>query len=72
MIEFAIVLILLITLLHELVTYGLNLSAQAMVTQAAADATGAGLVGSPSAVSVAEAQTAAAVGWRPRGGAVSR
>ena len=58
MIEFAIVLILLITLLHELVTDGLNLSARATVTRAAADAARAGLVGSPRAVLIAEAQTA--------------
>lgn len=69
MIEFAIVLILLITLLREIITYGLLLSAQATVTQAVADAARAGLVGSPSAVSIAQTHTAPDVGWMPRVGA---
>jgi Flp pilus assembly protein TadG len=44
MIEFAIVVILLITLLYGIITYGLILAAQATVTQAAADAARSGLV----------------------------
>lgn len=44
MIEFAIVVVLLITLLYGIITYGVILAAQATVTQAAADAARAGLV----------------------------
>jgi Flp pilus assembly protein TadG len=67
MIEFAIVVILLITLLYGIITYGLILSAQATVTQAAADAARAGMVASSSAVSTAEAQAATDVGWMDKG-----
>jgi Flp pilus assembly protein TadG len=67
MIEFAIVVILLITLLYGIISYGLILSAQATVTQAAADAARAGMVTSSSAVSTAEAQAATDVGWMHKG-----
>jgi Flp pilus assembly protein TadG len=81
MIEFAIVVILLITLLYGIITYGLILAAQATVTQAAADATRAGLVlgsatescGSPPVTSVssagctAVAQANTDLGWMDKG-----
>jgi len=56
MIEFAIVVILLITLLYGIIAFGLILSAPATVTLAAADVVRAGGVASLSAVSTAEAQ----------------
>jgi Flp pilus assembly protein TadG len=67
MIEFAIVVVLLITLLYGIITYGLILAAQATVTQAAADAARAGLVASSSAVSTAESQAATDVSWMNKG-----
>jgi Flp pilus assembly protein TadG len=44
LIEFAVVVILLISLLYGIITYGVILAAQATVTQAAADSTRAGIV----------------------------
>ena len=44
LIEFAFVVVLLITLLYGIITYGVILAAQATVTQAAADAARAGIV----------------------------
>lgn len=44
LIEFAIVVVLLITLLYGIITYGLILAAQSTITQAAADGTRAGIV----------------------------
>ncbi len=67
MIEFAIVVLLLITLLYGIITYGLILAAQATVTQAAADAARAGLVAPSSAVSTAETQAGTDVGWMDKG-----
>jgi Flp pilus assembly protein TadG len=63
MIEFAIVVVLLITLLYGIITYGMILAAQATVTQAAADASRSGLVASASAVATAEAQANTDIGW---------
>jgi Flp pilus assembly protein TadG len=68
MIEFAIVVVLLIMLLYGIITYGLILSAQATVTQAAADAARSALgAASSSAVSTAEAQAGTDVGWMDKG-----
>jgi Flp pilus assembly protein TadG len=66
MVEFAIVVVLLITLLYGIVTYGLILAAQSTVTQAAADAARAGVVTTTPA-STAEAQAATDVGWMNKG-----
>lgn len=44
LIEFAVVVVLLITLLYGIITYGVILAAQATVTQAAADAARSGIV----------------------------
>ena len=63
MVEFAIVVVLLIALLYGIITYGLILAAQATVTQAAADATRAGIVSSTTAVATAEAQACTDIGW---------
>ena len=49
MVEFAIVVVLLIALLYGIISYGLILAAQATITQAAADATRAGIVASTTA-----------------------
>ena len=49
MVEFAVVVVLLIALLYGIITYGLILAAQATITQAAADATRAGIVSSTTA-----------------------
>ena len=56
LIEFAIVVVLLITLLYGIVTYGLILAAQATITQSAADAARSGIVTTSTAVATAEAQ----------------
>ncbi len=50
--------VLLITILYGIVTFGLILAAQATVTQAAADAARAGLVDSSAAVTTARGR-----GW---------
>jgi len=63
MVEFAVVVVLLIALLYGIITYGLILAAQATVTQAAADATRAGIVSSTTAVATAEAQACNDIGW---------
>jgi Flp pilus assembly protein TadG len=62
MIEFAIVVVLLITLLYGIITYGLILAAQATITQAAADAARAGIVTS-TPVATAESQACTDIGW---------
>lgn len=67
MVEFAIVVVLLITLLYGIITYGLILAAQATVTQAAADAAHAGLVASSTAQATAEEEAANDVGWMDKG-----
>ncbi len=63
MIEFAIVVVLLITLLYGLITYGVILAAQSTITQAAADASRSGIVTASTAVATAEAQACADIGW---------
>jgi len=66
MIEFAIVVVLLITLLYGIISYGLILAAQSTITQAAADAARSGIVTStPKAT--AEAQAGTDVGWMDKG-----
>jgi Flp pilus assembly protein TadG len=78
MVEFAFVVVLLIALLYGIVSYGLILSAQSTVTQAAADGARAGIVaassggsaGPPcttSACTVSEAQAATDLGWMDKG-----
>ncbi len=67
MVEFAIVVVLLITLLYGIISYGLILAAQATVTQAAADAAHAGLVASSTAQATAEEEAANDVGWMDKG-----
>jgi Flp pilus assembly protein TadG len=49
MVEFAIVVVLLITLLYGLITYGLILAAQSTITQAAADGARSGIIQGPTA-----------------------
>jgi Flp pilus assembly protein TadG len=63
LIEFAIVIVLLITLLYGIITFGVILAAQATITQAAADAARSGIVASSTAVATAEAQACNDVGW---------
>jgi Flp pilus assembly protein TadG len=63
LIEFALVVVLLITLLYGIITYGLILGAQATITQAAADAARSGIVSSSTSVATAEAQACTDVGW---------
>jgi Flp pilus assembly protein TadG len=65
MIEFAIVVVLLITLLYGIITYGLILAAQSTLTQAAADASRSGIIMSTATaqVSTAEAQACNDIGW---------
>lgn len=63
LIEFALVVVLLITLLYGIITYGMILGAQATLTQAAADAARSGIVASSTAVATAEAQACTDVGW---------
>lgn len=67
LIEFAFVIVLLITLLYGIITYGVILAAQATVTQAAADAARSGIVSTSSAVATAEAQAGTDVGWMNKG-----
>ena len=67
LIEFGIVVVLLITLLYGIITYGLILAAQATLTQAAADAAHAGIVSPLTAVATAEGQAATDVGWMNKG-----
>ena len=69
LVEFAFVVVLLITVLYGIITYGMILAAQSTLTQAAADAAQAGLVmgSSPAAVTTAQAQAADDIGWMDRG-----
>ncbi len=67
MIEFAIVVVLLITLLYGIITYGLILAAQATITQAAADAARSGIVTPSTAVATAQAQAGTDLGWMNKG-----
>jgi Flp pilus assembly protein TadG len=67
LVEFAIVIVLLITILYGILTFGLILAAQATLTQAAADAARAGLVASPNAVTAAETEAGTDIGWMDKG-----
>ena len=79
MVEFAFVVVLLIALLYGIVSYGLILSAQSTVTQAAADGARAGIVASNTAActatsppagstcATAETEAATDVGWMDKG-----
>lgn len=66
LLEFGLVVVLLITLLYGIITYGVILAAQATVTQAAADAARAGAVTATPAAT-AEAQAGTDVGWMDKG-----
>jgi Flp pilus assembly protein TadG len=81
LLEFALVVVLLITLLYGIITYGVILAAQATVTQAAADAARAGIVigtgttscngSTVSAAGCAAVQQAATdLGWMNKNGCV--
>ena len=67
LVEFAFVVVLLVALLYGIVSYGLILSAQSTVTQAAADGARAGIVASSTAVATAEAQAGTDLGWMSKG-----
>jgi Flp pilus assembly protein TadG len=67
MVEFAFVVVLLIMLLYGIVSYGLILSAQSTVTQAAADGARAGIVASTTPLAVAEQQAGDDVTWMGKG-----
>jgi Flp pilus assembly protein TadG len=67
MVEFAFVVVLLIMLLYGIISYGLILSAQSTVTQAAADGARAGIVASSTAVATAETQAGGDVSWMGKG-----
>jgi Flp pilus assembly protein TadG len=78
MVEFAFVVVLLIALLYGIISYGLILSAQSTITQAAADGARAGIVatssggstGPPcttSACVVSEGQAGTDIGWMNKG-----
>jgi Flp pilus assembly protein TadG len=67
MVEFAFVVVLLIALLYGIISYGLILSAQSTVTQAAADGARAGIVAASTAQAVAESQAAGDLGWMGKG-----
>ncbi len=67
MVEFAFVVVLLIALLYGIISYGLILSAQSTVTQAAADGARAGIVATSSAVAAAEGQAANDLNWMDKG-----
>jgi Flp pilus assembly protein TadG len=72
MVEFAFVVILLVALLYGIVSYGLILSAQSTVTQAAADGARAGIVASSTAAATAEAQAGSDVSWMGKGACYER
>ena len=77
MVEFAFVVVLLIALLYGIISYGLILSAQSTITQAAADGARAGIVAASTAVpntpctisacTVAEGQAGQDLGWMNKG-----
>jgi Flp pilus assembly protein TadG len=70
MVEFAFVVVLLIALLYGIISYGLILSAQSTVTQAAADGARAGIVAASSALgaqATAEGQAANDLSWMGKG-----
>ena len=68
-VEFAIVVVLLITLVYGIVSVGLSLAAKVTITQAAADGARAGIVMPTAALQVSTAEAAAAndVAWMGRG-----
>jgi Flp pilus assembly protein TadG len=67
MVEFAFVVVLLIMLLYGIVSYGLILSAQSTVTQAAADGARAGIVATTSVAGSAEQAAGDDVTWMGKG-----
>ena len=68
LVEFAFVVVLLITLLYGIMTFGMILAAQSTLTQAAADAARAGLVaGSSAAPGVARTEAGTDVSWMDKG-----
>lgn len=67
MVEFAFVVVLLVALLYGIISYGLILSAQSTITQAAADGARAGIVAASTAVSTAELQASNDLGWMSKG-----
>jgi Flp pilus assembly protein TadG len=68
LVEFAFVVVLLITILYGIITFGMILAAQSTLTQAAADAARAGLVaGSTGSVSEAQKQAASDISWMDKG-----
>jgi Flp pilus assembly protein TadG len=70
MVEFAFVVVLLIALLYGIVSYGLILSAQSTVTQAAADGARAGIVAASTTLGpkgTAESQAANDLSWMDKG-----
>jgi Flp pilus assembly protein TadG len=67
LVEFAFVIVLLITILYGIISYGMILAAQSTLTQAAADAARAGLVSSSSAELAAYRQANSDVGWMDKG-----
>jgi Flp pilus assembly protein TadG len=62
LIEFAFVVVLLITLLYGIITYGLILAAQATITQAAADGARAGIVQGTGTTTCSGVKTVSAAG----------
>jgi Flp pilus assembly protein TadG len=68
-VEFAIIVVLLITLLYGIVSVGLSLAAKVTITQAASDGARAGIVMSTPALQVSTAESAAAsdLTWMGRG-----
>jgi len=70
MVEFAFVVVLLIALLYGIISYGLILSAQSTVTQAAADGARAGIVAATTPLGpkgIAEGQAANDLSWMDKG-----
>ena len=68
LVEFAFVVVLLITILYGIITFGMILAAQSTLTQAAADAARTGLVaGAANAVTAAQGQAASDVSWMDKG-----
>lgn len=67
MVEFAFVVVLLIMLLYGIISYGLILSAQSTVTQAAEDGARAGIVASTTPLAIAEGQAGGDVSWMGKG-----
>jgi Flp pilus assembly protein TadG len=67
MVEFAFVVVLLIMLLYGIVSYGLILSAQSTVTQAAADGARAGIVASTNVAGSAEQAAGDDLTWMGKG-----